>query len=893
MAFSAITDRGSNVKGTPSDTTITLSPSATIAAGKLAIVSFATNNLATADGASSNHTVGDDAGNQWTKLGEYTETEAGAADDGSTISLWMSVLTTQLTTSSVITGTLTSAMLDKAIHIFEVTFAAGKRPNLAQLGVGQNAVAASVSGLTSREYLLIGAACAEGSDITKTADADYTERADIRSRNNAAGASLHVQTRIATLTTDTVTSTTWTDAQPITLLAAIQEGDYAEPAKAALTATGATPTRTVSILRSPTIRALALAGATAGVAVGASIAPAKATLTATGGQPGVNAVIISQLSSNSSNTDAASYTTATSLTAEAGVVYCAIVANAHGTNSTEPTCSGGGLGTWTKIYTQQTSSTLRRVTAFWAQSASPGAAEQVTFDFGGVTQTAGAWKILKVAVANAAAPIVASNGNASAAPTCAVTMSAIASARNALLYAQVANANTTFDPDTSPGGWAELGSENTCSAPNLTLGAAWLGYVSDTSCSGTSGGSGALAALAVEFAVASGSNETVTPTKGALTATGGTPTRTQADTRTPTKAALTVTGATPVRLVAATRTPTTAALTLTGKTPTLVAGTVRTPTKGALALTGSTPTVTVAGAEAVVELWQGGTLIATRDITDDLTTSFQTLDLALTTPERDSITDWTDLRIAFSVYGRQQRVSWVQIETPNRLAVAAPGPAELTLTGATPARLQADTRTPTKGTLALTGATPGVSVNYGETVGPTKAALTLTGATPTRAQADARTPTKGALALTGAAPGVANGVIRTPTKGALALTGATPTLREGWTIAPSKAALSLTGRTPDIGGAITVAPTKAAVVLTGTAPTLIAGTVRAPSAATLTVTGSTPTLDESYVIAPAAATLTLTGGTPSTIRPHVVSDTLLRAPQRRSPAAPSRVWLVR
>lgn len=220
MAFTSITARGSNVS-TANDTTVAVSPSATLTVGKLVVVCVASKNVGTADGATTTHTVTDTNSNTWTRQAEYTET-AGVASDGSTISVHTAVIATQIGTGDTITCTLSGAVAEKIITVFEATIT-NRTVSLAQVGVGQNAISASVTGLTSREYLLVGAAAAEGSDNFKTPDADYTEQFDLRSRNASTATTIHVQTRVATLTSDTCTSTGWTNTDPIALLVALYE----------------------------------------------------------------------------------------------------------------------------------------------------------------------------------------------------------------------------------------------------------------------------------------------------------------------------------------------------------------------------------------------------------------------------------------------------------------------------------------------------------------------------------------------------------------------------------------------------------------------------------------------------------------------------------------------
>lgn len=223
MAFSAITARGSAVE-TVSDASIAMSPSAALTVGKLVVVCVAIKNLATADGASNTVTgISDTQGHNWRKITEQTETAAGASNDGSTIAVFYTVVGTQIETTDTITATLSGSIGDKIICCFEATFDTTTSPQVAQVGVGPAAISASVSSLTSREYLLIGAHAAEGADQTKTPDADYTERFDLRSQNAATAITIHVQTRIATLTADTCTSTAWTNTDPIATLTAMFE----------------------------------------------------------------------------------------------------------------------------------------------------------------------------------------------------------------------------------------------------------------------------------------------------------------------------------------------------------------------------------------------------------------------------------------------------------------------------------------------------------------------------------------------------------------------------------------------------------------------------------------------------------------------------------------------
>src|SRR3989344_236257 len=223
-AISSVTFSGSAVSDA-SSTTVTVTPAANLTAGKLVVVASMSDNNDTADGATTFHSISDSKSNTWTRVSEYTETD-GAADDGSTVSIFATKITTQIDTTDTITLTLGTAKTDKIITVTEATLGAGTGWVIEQVGVGQAAIAASVSSLPSRYYFLFSAGASEGEDVTKTADADYSEQFDSRTSStgaldiNIAG---HVQTRVATLTTDTVTSTAWTNTNPIMLLAAIYE----------------------------------------------------------------------------------------------------------------------------------------------------------------------------------------------------------------------------------------------------------------------------------------------------------------------------------------------------------------------------------------------------------------------------------------------------------------------------------------------------------------------------------------------------------------------------------------------------------------------------------------------------------------------------------------------
>lgn len=229
-AFSAITARGQNVEAA-SDTSLTVSPTANLTIGKLVIVSAVTDNAQTTDGTSTLHTITDTTGaNTWTKVLEETETD-GAANDGSTTSLWYTIVSNTIATTDSITLTLGSARTAKTIGVVEATFDYGTN-TIAYSAVaathsttGSNTSISQVrSAMTNREYLFYGLHGAEGNDNSKTAIANYAERYDIRSGSTASTAvQHHIATRILTGTGDTFTTSAVTYTSAIQSLVGFYE----------------------------------------------------------------------------------------------------------------------------------------------------------------------------------------------------------------------------------------------------------------------------------------------------------------------------------------------------------------------------------------------------------------------------------------------------------------------------------------------------------------------------------------------------------------------------------------------------------------------------------------------------------------------------------------------
>lgn len=139
-----------------------------LTAGNLAILVIAMDNLGTADADTSQVTgIIDSKGNQWNKAGERTETNGGAAKDGSTVAVWYSVITTTLITGTdTITVSYSGALVAKAIDVDQYTKGAGTTISIAGTVQSESidnadAAALSISGLDSKEYLFFRAESAE------------------------------------------------------------------------------------------------------------------------------------------------------------------------------------------------------------------------------------------------------------------------------------------------------------------------------------------------------------------------------------------------------------------------------------------------------------------------------------------------------------------------------------------------------------------------------------------------------------------------------------------------------------------------------------------------------------------------------------------------------------
>lgn len=226
MAISAVTSRGTNqVKA--SGTTITISPSAAIAVGKIAFVRVAADNIGTTNAFSSEHSIADTDGHTWTKATEYRKAN-GAAADGLTESIFLTKVTAEIGTSDVVTVTFSSAITAKTVQIGEFTVGAGNTFTVAATANDVDLATAdtvTISGLASAETLFIGMSGRENASAAPTEDADYTALNDSGTSGGSAATNIQLHTgfRIVTATGDTYSPTNLGTGDRLMILVAVRE----------------------------------------------------------------------------------------------------------------------------------------------------------------------------------------------------------------------------------------------------------------------------------------------------------------------------------------------------------------------------------------------------------------------------------------------------------------------------------------------------------------------------------------------------------------------------------------------------------------------------------------------------------------------------------------------
>jgi hypothetical protein len=261
MAIASIGARSSGVSGV-SSTTVTQTPGAIVAVGRQLVVQVSYSNA-------SNLTVAvtDQVGNTYVEKAHFG---SGAAR----VAVFVCNVTAQLASTTVITATFSSAIVDKTIDSWEFSVAAGTVLDeaTAETTVAVNPAANGLgsvahSGLSSAARLYFRASAKiVGSTATITATTNFTSKAlAIRSRNNASAVSPRGEFRINTSTGETSNPTWAVSGVSATAFLALAE---------VLPAATGTLSKTLDAVTTSAAGAVPIAGSASGALTGASVSAA-------------------------------------------------------------------------------------------------------------------------------------------------------------------------------------------------------------------------------------------------------------------------------------------------------------------------------------------------------------------------------------------------------------------------------------------------------------------------------------------------------------------------------------------------------------------------------------------------------------------------------------------
>jgi len=199
-----------------SGTTLVLTTTATAEAGNVVFLVIASDNVATADGNTSEvSSIADSAGgNTWTKAREFCNAQ-GAANAGTTLSFWYSKLVNQIASGGTITVTFANTITAKAISAQEFTMASGSLISIVDAADLPNDVldvgSMTTATLPSNEYLFFRAIAGETTTaIAFTPTTNFTEvtRGQMTGGLPASNQSAFGEFRIVTSTAQTSNPTT-------------------------------------------------------------------------------------------------------------------------------------------------------------------------------------------------------------------------------------------------------------------------------------------------------------------------------------------------------------------------------------------------------------------------------------------------------------------------------------------------------------------------------------------------------------------------------------------------------------------------------------------------------------------------------------------------------------
>lgn len=210
MAIASVGTLGTGAHSTSASSFTFTTATNTLAAGDYGVLTVVTDNIATADGVSNNHTTVSGGTGTWFKLGEYTNSPGGVAADGATTSVWMFAASGTVNTGTTITITLSSNATDKTCSFWKFTVAAGKllastnTPLTSEVTASNDFGSSAFSGLASTARLYYRGLGKEANSTTNiTVSTNFSAISAARSRNNAAAMIVRGEFRINTSTGET------------------------------------------------------------------------------------------------------------------------------------------------------------------------------------------------------------------------------------------------------------------------------------------------------------------------------------------------------------------------------------------------------------------------------------------------------------------------------------------------------------------------------------------------------------------------------------------------------------------------------------------------------------------------------------------------------------------
>lgn len=372
------TNKGSGARNTGGESTYDFSPSEILPVGSTVIIAIACDNAAAA-GTNPLSSISDSVGgNTWSRVQERNNTPGGVANDGVSVTIYICTIATQITLSDTITATFSTTTVARSYTITQVSSNNGGTIKQVRRFGGASGASTTPSFVTTENIytgdLVFAVVGAEYGDGTITADSDTTNGSWSTAQTanvgtTTSGVEICSQTKVVTGIGDQTYNLTITSA------------DWAE---------------CMFVLTDTTF------------------------------------IIPSILTNGGSDTDAASYSTA-SITPSANktIIAAILVYDAGAAAATTISVSGNGL-TWTRV--ADPGSTTVQLSVFRASSQSAPSSEAVTFSnvVSAGTADGAVWVVFEIDNVDITTNdgVVQSNGQTTTADSNTITLLPFASADN-------------------------------------------------------------------------------------------------------------------------------------------------------------------------------------------------------------------------------------------------------------------------------------------------------------------------------------------------------------------------------------------------------------------------------------------------------------------------------